>query len=595
MLGLVRRSAHILGTGFWRRWLLLVALALLVSALEATGAVMVFLLIGLVTGSDDLSVPVVGDIAAVLPVADRGDQLLVVSAVIAVFFLVRAGIMLTQTYCQARVAHNAGARLSKRLLDGYLSMPYSFHLQRNSAELIRNAFDSTQVFVRELLIPSTRVVSEALIAVGLVIVLLVTAPVAALLALAVLVPITYVVLRVVHPRVKQLGSTRQQLAKASLQTLQQCLGAMRDIKVLGRDRTFSLEYARHQRGFARAQYLRELARAIPKQVIETSLMLFIVGFFVVTILQGGSTESMLTVLGLFAYVALRIKPPLTNILSGLNAIKFAVPAVDDLYRDVVLFGPPRTPRARREEERLPFREEIRIENVSFRYESTLEHALTGIDLRIRHGESIGIVGPTGGGKSTLADLILSLLTPTTGRVLVDGVDVAGCTDAWQANLGVVSQSVFITDDTLRRNICLGVPDDEIDPGRLEEAIRMAQLTGFVEELPEGAETFLGERGVRVSGGQRQRIAIARALYHQPSVLVFDEGTSALDTITEREVVAALESLRGRRTIITIAHRLSTIRACDRIVLLQQGRLSDTGSYNDLLRRNRDFRAMAAVG
>jgi ATP-binding cassette, subfamily B, bacterial PglK len=238
------------------------------------------------------------------------------------------------------------------------------------------------------------------------------------------------------------------------------------------------------------------------------------------------------------------------------------------------------------------RKKLHLDGVSYRYPGTAQEALADVDLEIRRGETIGIVGPTGGGKSTLVDVILGLLPPTTGQVTVDGMDIRENLPAWHDNIGVVPQLVFLLDDTLRRNIALGLGDDEIDDAKVWEAVRLAQLDGFVCSLSAGLDTVVGERGVRISGGQRQRVAIARALYRQPTVLVFDEGTSALDNLTEGELVSSLEKLRGERTIITVAHRLTTVRRCDRIVMIENAKVSDVGSFDELARRNATFRRMA---
>lgn len=595
MFSLIRKCVFLLTPEKWIRWVALILLALLASAFEATGAIIVLLLMGLITGTDQLDLPIVGNLDTVIPGSDRQEQLLIVSGFIALFFLVRAFVMVAEAYWQGRVIYRAGARLSARLLDGYLAMPYEFHLRRNSSEMIRNSYDSVRTFVREVLNTLVVMVSKGMVVVGVLVVLLASAPLAAVLAVLFLGPLTYAMLGIVHPRVKRMGAQSQELSGTSLQTLQQSLGGIRDIKVLGRERPFSETYRRQREGYARAQYRRAAAREIPRQAIEGALMLFVVGFFALTVIRGGSAANTLSILALFGYSALRLKPPLSEILAGLNALKFATHAVDDLVADATLlkkYAPPFSDRATATP--LPFTNEIRIEGVTYRYAGTETDVLHDVDFTIRRGESIGIVGPTGGGKSTLVDILMGLLRPTSGRVLVDGVDIAGCTPEWQKNLGVVSQMVFLVDDTLRRNICFGINDDDIDEELLAETIRMAQLDEFVSQLPEGLETMVGERGVRVSGGQRQRIAIARALYHQPSVLVFDEGTSALDNITEREIVAALESLRGHRTIITIAHRLSTIHSCDRVVMLQAGRVSDVGTYEELFHRNIDFNRMAAA-
>jgi ATP-binding cassette, subfamily B, bacterial PglK len=241
---------------------------------------------------------------------------------------------------------------------------------------------------------------------------------------------------------------------------------------------------------------------------------------------------------------------------------------------------------------LAFDREIRLDKVTLRYEGANVEALTDINVTIRKGESIGIVGPTGGGKTTLVDVIVGLLEPTRGALLVDGVDIRDCPEAWQRNLGMVSQDPFLVDDTLRRNIALGLEQHVIDESRVLEVVRVAQLADVVAGLPEGLDTVVGERGVRLSGGQRQRVAIARALYRDPSVIVFDEGTSALDNATEAQLQRALEELRADRTLIAVAHRLSTVVDSDRILFVSGGRIADSGTYAELLERCSGFRQLA---
>jgi ATP-binding cassette subfamily C protein len=294
-------------------------------------------------------------------------------------------------------------------------------------------------------------------------------------------------------------------------------------------------------------------------------------------------------LALFAYAGFRAVPSANRIMLNVGYLREGRPYARAVAAD---FGTLRGTAARPHgpEPTVEFRESLACEHVTFAYEASAHRALHDVNLRIRRGESVGIVGPTGSGKSTLVDVLLGLLRPTSGRVLLDGDDLAGHERAWQRLIGYVPQDPYLLDDTLRRNIAFGIPDALIDEQRLLRACTLAQLDDFVRQLPEALETSIGEDGVRLSGGQRQRIAIARALYQDPAVLVFDEATAALDNQTEREVTRAIAAVHGERTVIVIAHRLSTVAACDRLIFLQEGRIAAVGRYDDLM-RNPGFRAM----
>lgn len=583
MLDTFRKCAALIGPGQGGPWALVVLLALAVSVFEAGGTVLIFAFLGLLVG-DGATLPVVGDVSRFFPgVGTRSQLMLWVGVAVGGFFLVRALVVIGQSYVQARIAENAGSRLSARMLAGYLAMPHGYRLQRNSSEMIRNAFDSVQRFVMDGLVPGVRLLSHLAITVGVLMVLVVVNPVVTLLAGAGLGAALWMTLRVVHPRVKRLGRTATSMVGHNLRTLGQALEGWRDIALLGRQQTFVREYDRDRQQMARAHYLYRTAAEVPKLAIETGVVLVLVVYLSVYLAGGGEIAQAGPVLGLFGYVAIRLMPELNHISGALNSLKFVGPVIDDLSADLAAFAEHAGERGSAEP--LPLTREIRLEGVSFAYPGASGSALVDVDVTIRVGQSVGIVGPTGGGKSTLVDVILGLLPPTRGTVRVDGVDVQSRLRGWHANLGVVSQTIFLTDDTLRRNVALGVPDEDIDEAAVAAAVRMAQLDEFVAGLPDGLDTEVGERGVRVSGGQRQRVAIARALYRQPAVLVFDEGTSALDNQTEAELLSALTRLRGQRTLITVAHRLTTVRACDHVLLVRDGRIADRGTYAELSRRH----------
>jgi ATP-binding cassette, subfamily B, bacterial PglK len=580
----LRQVLDLLGPGFAGRWALVIGLALVVSAFEVVGAGVVFALLGrITTEASGFEIPLVGDLRAVFPGASEPVLAAVIGATLAVFFVLRAVVIVAQRYLQHRVAENAGARLATRLLEGYLAMPYTFHLQRNSAELVRNSYDNVQHFVREALLPGVKLVSESMIIVGLLAVLVVTAPSATVAAVAVLGPFAWLLLRIVHPRIKGFGRVSQERSRSSLQTLHESLGGFRDIRILGRSRSFVRRFHHDRRELARARYLKATAKELPRVSVETLLVLFILGFLGVNVLLGGGALEALPVLGLFGYVAVRLQQPLHEVMGALNTLKFTSAGIELLHADLAMHD--RGAVDDGEVRPRPLRHQLELRGVGFRYPGAVTDALQEVDLTVRAGEFVGIVGPTGGGKSTLVDLMLGLLPRDRGAILLDGDPLEDDLAGWQASLGVVHQSVFLADTSLRENVALGVLPDEIDDELVREALELAQLSAFVDALPHGLDTTIGEDGVRVSGGQRQRLAIARALYTRPSVLFFDEGTSALDDATERELMAALEGLRGERTIVVVAHRLSTVRRCDRVVLVDDGRVVDVAPFDELAARH----------
>lgn len=587
----LRTALSIIGKEYRFRFAVLVSIALVASGFEVVGAALIYLLLALITDPDaPITAPIVGDVTSVLPL-ERPQLLMVVVASIAGFLVIRSAFTILDAYVQTRIIQRMAARLSSRVLSGYLALPYAFHLQRGSPELLRNAGAVARSIATGLLSSFVAVTAESTLLLGLTALLFSVSPPATAIAILVLGTAAAVVTRVIQPRLVELGRVSHLEAKAANKAIIQSLQGIRDVRVLGVERAFARQYERSVLRSASAMISRTVVSRLPSIVVEVALVGFILGFFALTIGDDASSRRILPVLGLFAYAGRRIQPAIKTIISTVNELSASHVALNELQADLRLIGersidtgpvPP-----------LPFRGEIRLEDVAFRYEGTERDALTSVDLVIRRGETIGICGATGGGKTTLVDVITGLLSPTVGRVTVDGVDIAGRERAWQRSLGIVPQSVFLTDDSLRENIALGARRKEIDEARLREAIELAQLAEFIDSLPRGLGTVVGERGVRISGGQRQRIAIARALYRRPELLVFDEGTSALDNITERDLMAALAGLRGTHTVIMVAHRLSTIRDADRIVLVEGGRIAGVGPYDELLASNEAFRRLAA--
>lgn len=590
-----KQAIELVGRDHPVRWGLILVLNLFMSILEMVGAVLVYTLMTMVTDpASEIVLPVIGDARELLGDGDDQGAMLLIVALMAAFFVARGLLRVGITYVKSRVVQNTTARLSTTIVHGYFRWPYAAHLHRNSSELIRNGHQAVMEMSGQVISPGLKVFGDLAIVIGLLLVLIAVNPIATLLAVAVIGGTAIAMLALVQPRLKRQGQFRHAESKRTLFVLQQSLQGIRDIKLLGREEAFATEYGRSRRRMARAGYLQQTLEQVPQAMVETALLGFILGFFAVAVTGDIDQATALSTLGLFAYAGLRIQPAVQGIVIGLNKLKYAAAPIDDVHRDYI-DGLRLSSQESEAATNVAFEESLRFEGVRFRYDGSDVDALTGIDVKFRPGQQIGICGPTGGGKTTFTDLLTGLLDPTEGRVTVDDVDVRTARRGWQANLGVVPQTVFLTDDTFRRNIALGIPDAKIDEQAVTDAVRLAQLDEFVQRLPEGLDTPVGERGVRISGGQRQRLAIARALYRRPSVLVFDEGTSALDNTTESLLMEAIESLRDDHTIILVAHRLSTVRNSDVVMLLEQGKLEAVGTFDELTKTNERFRKLAALG
>lgn len=566
------------------RWVVLLLLALTLAGLEAMGAALIYTLVALVSQpGTTFQVPILGDIGTYFP--DMSPEALQVATAItvAVFFLLRGVFLVGQEYVRSRIVQNAGAQVAQRLVAGYLELPYLIHTQRNSSELVRNSFETAQRFVNIVVMPLITVLSELVLVVALVAVLAVVSPIATLIAMIVFLPTILLLQRYIQPRLKRLGRRSQDARKGSLGALQQALGGIREIRLLGRERFFGARFAAARAELARSEYLKTTLAAVPRTLIETVLVFTIVSIFLVAVVQGDGFQSAFAALGVFAYTGLRLQPALQKIVAALNQLKFGNAILDDLRSDLTIIDA--APRldgggGARVEPSEPFGT-LEFRNVTFSYSPTATPAVRDINVLIEAGEFIGVCGPTGGGKSTFVDLLIGLLTPDNGEVLIDGRPLVGSERDWYPRLGVVSQNVYLIDDTLRANIAFGLHRNQADDHAIEWAVDRAQLRDVIDQLPDGLETYVGERGIRLSGGQRQRVAVARALYLEPEVVVFDEGTSALDTGTERALIRAVDELRSGRTLISVAHRISTVRDADRILVFDHGRIVDQGTYDEL--------------
>jgi ATP-binding cassette subfamily C protein len=582
------------------RWACLIPLSVLTAAFEAIGAAGIFALIKLLSTPPSLpALPLFAAIVSFFPWREGNGLIFSFTALIAVFYIAKNCLAAVSVYLQSKMTTDSAAALSRQMLQGYLSAPYTFHFARNSAELIRNTTDSAEAVFRLNLMPAVNIASESFVLLGLIIVLLATAPTVTLIATTILFSLLLILLKLTRRSFIRLGAREQNLKRTILKSLQQSLGGLKEIKVLGRERFFFNDFTLRHRALTRLRARHLTLSAIPRFLIEAVFVSGILLLIALLTAYGNVGVELIPLLGLYAYAGFRIIPSVLRIMASLNDLRYGLPITQRLHQDYLTFGQQDVDpfsSGSGEEKPRSLTNCIVFEHIAYSYDGSPRFALRDINFTIHRGESMGIVGPTGAGKSTLIDVLLGLLTPSSGRLMVDGEVIANSFSlrSWRKQIGYVPQNNFFTDDTIRRNIALGIEDAAIDEAKLKNAVAMAQLEEMISTLPLGLNTVVGERGIRLSGGQRQRIAIARALYHQPAVLVFDEATSALDNQTEQEVIRAIERLRGRKTLVIVAHRLSTVRSCDRLVFLQDGQIASCGTFDELMQNNADFRRMSML-
>lgn len=469
---------------------------------------------------------------------------------------------------QARFAYGVQRQVSQRLFNTYVSQPYIFHLQRNSAQLIRNATVETNLLTLSIS-AFLLIMTESLIVMGIAVLLVLIEPLGAILVVSTFFVAGYGFLKLTRSRVVHWGSARQLHDGMRIQHLQQSLGGIKDVILLGRSESFQKHYHFHNSESAKVAGKQIGLQYIPRLCLEFLAVAGLALLVLVMIRQGRELASILPTLGLFAAAAFRLLPSANRMLQSIQTVRYGIPIINTLHEEFMLKA---EETADVSTQPLQFINKIQIKNLNFSYPSSSTQALTNINMQVNKGTSVGFIGTSGSGKSTLVDIFMGLLTPQNGEILVDDKNILSNIRGWRMQVGYVPQTIFLTDDTLRRNIAFGLPDDQINEIFVKRSIKAAQLEDFTNSLMDGLDTVVGERGVRLSGGQRQRIGIARALYHDPQVLILDEATSALDTATEEGVMAAIEALHGVKTIIIVAHRLSTVKHCDKLYRFEQGQL-----------------------
>lgn len=496
----------------------------------------------------------------------------VMALLIAVFVVKNLFLFFQQKLTFAFVYTNQ-FRTSERMMRNYLRRGYEFYLNADTA-VVQRSITSDVNNMYALILALLQLLSDGVVSFFVVSYCFMNNGVMTVMLAVVLLVLMFVVKKVLKPIMYKAGKDNQDFYSGLFKWISQTVQGIKEVKVNGKEQYFVSEYKKCGKGYVDAVQKYSLYNNIPKLLIETACVSAMMGYMILQVVSGMPTEELVTAMATLAAAAIVLLPAVNRINNQMNSIAYFEPffmGVSDNLQDEIQGEKVDLSFATDEEEKLPVTRSIELKDITYAYPNTDKLIFDHAELTIPIGASVGIVGTTGAGKSTVVDILLGLLETRSGAVYADGVDVRRNYRKWLKNIGYIPQMIFMLDDTIRNNVAFGVPREKIDEDRLWEVLKEAQLDEFIRTLPEGLDTGIGERGIRLSGGQRQRISIARALYHDPEVLVLDEATSALDNDTEAAIMESINRLHGRKTLIIIAHRLQTIEKCDLVYRVENGR------------------------
>lgn len=595
MREIVRKIFYLLPKGDPFKVAVLFIMMLIAAGLEVVGIGMIPAFVSIVAAPEQvLEYEPIQGLLRVFNITDAEGLLLWGSAALVGVFIVKSIYIVFYNYIEARFIYNRRYTVSHDLMSSYMQAPYPFHLGRNTAELLRNITQEVNIVVNKVFTNMLKMSREGLMTVSILLFLLIMEPLITLIVILFSGIGAGSFLFLTQKKVKRYGIEAQVHRRNMIKAVNQGLGGIKDARVLNREKEFIETFRKEAYESTRLMaYIRHI-KQVPKPVVETTAVIAMMLIAALMVWQGRAMSTIIPILTLFAMATVRLMPAVQQLSSLYTAFKYNIAALDPIYDDLKQLEDDRTKflADRKQGERVELSEEISATNVSYSYPGSEEQALNNVSFTIPKGKAVAFVGESGAGKSTIVDLLLGLMVPSEGVISTDGVNIQERLSAWQKNIGYIPQSIYLADETIKRNVAFGLPEEEIDDHQVWKALELAQLKEMVLNLPKGLETEIGENGTRISGGQRQRVGIARALYHNPQVLVMDEATSALDNVTEKEITKAIERLRGERTIIMIAHRLTTVMNCNKLYLMEEGRIIEEGNYSELVKSNTLFREMA---
>jgi len=491
-----------------------------------------------------------------------------------IIYLIKGLYLSALAYFFGKYIYKVKAEITDQIMLGYIKANYEFHISRNSSVLIRNLTAEVAGFVGYALTPLLVIASEGFVVIFIALFLLLIEPIGTILVIMGLIFLAISFQKALAGFSKKLGLIRQKADGLLLKSAQETLGGIRDVKLLGKEELFAKKFLHYNSQTSEVSGKQYFVSQLPRLYLETIGVFVMLFLLYILSMRSDDINQFIPVAAAFGFAAFRLLPSVNRLLGSFNSLQFGEPIIDTLSQEVKHFYSKTNTykEEQRPEKGFVFEHSIELIGVSYKYPGSTDNSINNISLKIMKGESVGFIGKSGAGKSTLIEIVLGLLVPDSGKIYIDGKDIQNQLNAWHNQIGYVQQDIFLLDDSILSNIIFGDDDSEVNIKKITEAIKSAQLSEFVASLPEGLNTKLGERGVRLSGGQKQRIGIARALYRNCSILIFDEATSSLDNETEAEIVSTIKNLKKEKTVIIIAHRLSTIEYCDRVIELNNGYL-----------------------
>lgn len=559
-----------------RRCSIIIVAMILGAILEAIGIGAILPLISIMGNPDFLTVyPKVTKYAGIFGIMTHIQFIITATFLLLILYIIKNIYLEWQNKIQIDFAVQNQIYYSEELLTEYLQKPYLYHLNHNTATLLRNVNSGGVIVFSLIMVSMFTLLTEIITAVTIWLMLVMIDAFTAIIVAGFIGSLLYFIIKGFRKKITEQGKIQNEYSALYIKCINQSLGAIKETKVSCKEEFFldAFRKAYFEYGKANGKFL--FMNQLPRMLIETIIVCGLLLLIITKLMLGNQPEEIVPLLGVLALAAFRLMPSANRIVNLSNGIRFQMPLFNELYEDLLIIknkGAKETETClQKPESRMDFENVVSVEELSFAYPEIEKQVLNNISFSIPKGKFVGIVGPSGAGKTTFVDILLGLLAPSKGKISVDGKNIYDDIRTWQANLAYVPQSIYLIDGTIRENIALGVDEKEINDALINKVLQMAELYDFVQELPAGIDTTVGERGVKLSGGQRQRIGIARALYYQPQVLVLDEATSALDNETEKSITDTILKLKGQITIIAVAHRLTTLAQCDFKVKFENGK------------------------